>query len=111
MASQRKFKARMFERTLIGGSRQFWKIHVAVAAMLAASAGLWVGIERQGPPILILSALVGIVFSIVWLFVAVRCPSCNLALLWHSATNRHFNTGILGAVDWTECPRCNFRPR
>lgn len=88
---------------ILPASRQFWKIELPVAVMVAMGGVVWWFGARGILILLFASVLAGP--ALIWSVASVRCPRCRDRWLWRQATKGK-SPSFQPAFQSTACPAC-----
>lgn len=92
---------------------QHWRLRTALVLELLGSLIMmtgWRGIDGpKGVELTMAGTLIALVGFVV-ICLAVWCPACHTAVVWHTFTTRHAFEAHDFAVYKTNCPKCGYAP-
>jgi hypothetical protein len=82
---------------------------VSIVGGLLMFAGWARSTEPYAVSLLLWGTFVGVV-GFVWQCLAVRCPKCRVAVVWHTFNTRKVSEAEAAALHQETCPRCGYDP-
>lgn len=82
---------------------------ILLSGGLVMVVGWWQMERRLGVPLTLIGTAIGAV-GFVSQCLAVRCPKCRVAVVWHTLSTRKWSEAQAVATFQVACPRCEFRP-
>jgi hypothetical protein len=79
---------------------------IVLSGGLVLVAGWW---QRLGVRLTLIGTAIGAV-GFVFQCLAVRCPKCRVAVVWHTFCNRKMSEAQMAAMFQVACPNCGFHP-
>lgn len=76
----------------------------------AVSSSGWIDLDSTMGPVLWLSGMALTILSFASLCIFVRCPRCQVRLVWNAVSKDAHPNGLNGLLLTTKCPFCGFQP-
>jgi hypothetical protein len=92
---------------------QHRRLHAAQAVLLVGGLSIFAGWGTMDHPHGITLTLVGTVVAatgFIAMCLAVRCPRCRTAVVWHTFNTRAASEAQAAAAFQTTCPKCGYAP-
>lgn len=98
----------MVRRSLLGSSRQLWKLYLSLILIILGGLQLLIAIvnmERHGL-LFVFGALLLVAIGLLGGGLFIRCPKCGAKLLWKALTDAPASRWLHWLLTFSHCPVC-----